>query len=79
MLLEILTMFLVLSDLGKDVCVDVTTEKTCDKINETDVLIAMSNEATLQKTEQQVSDDEESKKVGKKSEQLNKLFDLIKT
>ena len=65
MLLEILTMFLVLSNLGKDVCVDVTTEKTCDTINETDVLIAISNEATLQKTEQQASEGKESEKVGK--------------
>ena len=72
-------LFLVFSDLGKDVCVDVTTEKTCVTINETDVLITMSNGTTLQKTEQQASEYEESEKVGKKSEQLNKQFDLIKT
>ena len=64
-MLENLNYFFVHCAIGKDICVDVTTKKTCDKINKTDVLIAMSNETTLQKTEQQASEGEESEKVGK--------------
>ena len=71
-MLENLTYFFVHCALGKDICVDVTTKKTCDMINKTDVLISMSNETTLQKFEQQASEDEESKKVGKESEKLDK-------
>ena len=60
--LENLTLFLVHSALGKDIWVKVTLDKTCDTISETDVLITVSIETNLQKTET----------VGKKSEQLDK-------
>ena len=60
--LENLTLFFVHSALGKDIWVKVTLDKTCDAISETDVLITVSIETNLQKTET----------VGKKSEQLDK-------
>ena len=78
MSLQNLILFLVLSDLGKDICVDVTTDNTCNKINEHDVLIVMSTETTPQKTEQLASEDEDGEEVGKESEQLDTQFDVIK-
>ena len=74
MSLQNLILFLVHFDLGKDICVDVTTKKTYGTINEPDVLIAMSNETTPQKTEQLASEDEDGEKVGKEFEQLDKQF-----
>ena len=72
------TVFLVHFDVGKDICVDVTTKKTYGTINEHDVLIVMSNETTPQKTEQLACEDEDGEKVGKESEQLDTQFDVIK-
>ena len=73
--LQNLILFLVHFDLGKDICVDVTTDNTCNKINEPDVLIVMSNETTSQKTEQLASEDEDGEEVGKGYEILDKEFE----
>ena len=72
------SLFIVHFDVGKDICVNVTTDNTCDKINEHDVLIVMCNETTPQKTEQLASEDEDVEEVGNESEQLDTQFDLIK-
>ena len=85
MSLQTPSLFLVHFDVGKDICVDVTTDNSCDKINKHDVLIVMSNETTPQKTEQLACEDEEGEKVGKgyeildkEFEQPDKQFDVIK-
>ena len=77
MSLQTPSLFLVHFDLGKDICVNVTTDHTCDTINEHDVLIVMSTETTPQKTEQLASEDEDGEEVGKESEQLDTQFDVI--